>query len=258
MKAIMVMFDSLNRHMLPPYGCDWMHAPNFAPAGGAHASPSTTPTSAACPACPRGASCTPAATTSCTAAGGRWSRSTTPCRRCSSEQRRLHPPGQRPLPLLGRRRLHLPHALQHLGDLPRPGGRPLEGPGARPGDPADASTAAAGRCWRQDWVNRALHARARRISPRPQTFADGLEFIRTQPRAGQLVPAHRDLRPARAVLHPPEVQGPLPARLRRPALRLAAVRAASTRRREQVRALPLRVRGAAQHVRRTTWARSWT
>ncbi|MEM7033709.1 MAG: sulfatase-like hydrolase/transferase, partial [Chloroflexota bacterium] len=29
MKAIMVMFDSLKRHMLPPYGCDWTHAPNF-------------------------------------------------------------------------------------------------------------------------------------------------------------------------------------------------------------------------------------
>ena len=29
MKAIMVMFDSLNRHMLPPYGCDRVHAPNF-------------------------------------------------------------------------------------------------------------------------------------------------------------------------------------------------------------------------------------
>ncbi|HWU12325.1 MAG TPA: sulfatase [Streptomyces sp.] len=29
MKAIMVMFDSLNRHMLPPYGCDWTHAPHF-------------------------------------------------------------------------------------------------------------------------------------------------------------------------------------------------------------------------------------
>lgn len=23
------MFDSLNRHYLPPYGCDWVHAPNF-------------------------------------------------------------------------------------------------------------------------------------------------------------------------------------------------------------------------------------
>lgn len=29
MKAIMVMFDSLNRHMLPPYGCEWTQAPNF-------------------------------------------------------------------------------------------------------------------------------------------------------------------------------------------------------------------------------------
>ena len=29
MKAIMVMFDSLNRHMLPSYGCEWIHAPNF-------------------------------------------------------------------------------------------------------------------------------------------------------------------------------------------------------------------------------------
>ena len=25
----MVMFDTLNRQMLPPYGCDWTHAPNF-------------------------------------------------------------------------------------------------------------------------------------------------------------------------------------------------------------------------------------
>lgn len=29
MKAIMVMFDSLNRRYLPPYGCEWIHAPNF-------------------------------------------------------------------------------------------------------------------------------------------------------------------------------------------------------------------------------------
>ena len=29
MKAIMIMFDSLNRRYLPPYGCDWVHAPNF-------------------------------------------------------------------------------------------------------------------------------------------------------------------------------------------------------------------------------------
>lgn len=33
MKAIMVMFDSLNRHMLPPYAETWTHAPNFARLG---------------------------------------------------------------------------------------------------------------------------------------------------------------------------------------------------------------------------------
>jgi len=30
MKAIMMMFDSLNRRMLSPYGCDWVRTPNFA------------------------------------------------------------------------------------------------------------------------------------------------------------------------------------------------------------------------------------
>lgn len=29
MKAVIIMFDSLNRVFLPPYGCDWVHAPNF-------------------------------------------------------------------------------------------------------------------------------------------------------------------------------------------------------------------------------------
>ena len=29
MKAIMVMYDSLNREMLEPYGCDWISTPNF-------------------------------------------------------------------------------------------------------------------------------------------------------------------------------------------------------------------------------------
>lgn len=29
MKAIMIMFDSLNRRMLEPYGCDWTFTPNF-------------------------------------------------------------------------------------------------------------------------------------------------------------------------------------------------------------------------------------
>ncbi|OIH94295.1 sulfatase [Curtobacterium sp. MCBA15_001] len=30
MRAVVVLFDSLNRRFLPPYGADWVHAPNFA------------------------------------------------------------------------------------------------------------------------------------------------------------------------------------------------------------------------------------
>ncbi|WP_409347147.1 sulfatase [Paenibacillus sp. MBLB4367] len=30
MRAVMLMFDSLNKRMLPNYGCDWIKAPNFA------------------------------------------------------------------------------------------------------------------------------------------------------------------------------------------------------------------------------------
>ena len=33
MKAVMVMFDSLNRRMLPNYGCTWTKAENFARLG---------------------------------------------------------------------------------------------------------------------------------------------------------------------------------------------------------------------------------
>lgn len=29
MKAIMVMYDSLNRHYLSPYNSNWTHTPNF-------------------------------------------------------------------------------------------------------------------------------------------------------------------------------------------------------------------------------------
>jgi len=29
MRAILVFFDTLNRHFLPPYDNNWVHAPNF-------------------------------------------------------------------------------------------------------------------------------------------------------------------------------------------------------------------------------------
>ena len=75
MKVIFVLFDSLNRRSLECYGgrrcrrrtsCGWRAA----------ASRSTTTTSAACRACPRGATCTPGGSRSCIAPGGRSSRST--------------------------------------------------------------------------------------------------------------------------------------------------------------------------------------
>ena len=29
MKAVMVIYDSLDRNFLSPYGCGWTHTPNF-------------------------------------------------------------------------------------------------------------------------------------------------------------------------------------------------------------------------------------
>lgn len=34
MRAVILMFDTLNKHMLPNYGCGWIHAPNFQRLGG--------------------------------------------------------------------------------------------------------------------------------------------------------------------------------------------------------------------------------
>ena len=80
MKAIMVMFDTLNRRMLPPYGCDWMHAPNFERL----AKRTVTYDNAYVASMP----CMPARrelhtgdTTSCIGVGDHWNRLTTPCRK---------------------------------------------------------------------------------------------------------------------------------------------------------------------------------
>ncbi len=29
MKVILIFYDTLCKRFLPPYGCDWVHAPNF-------------------------------------------------------------------------------------------------------------------------------------------------------------------------------------------------------------------------------------
>ena len=77
MKAVMVMYDSLNRHMLPNYGCDWTLAPNFIRLG-ERAVTFDNHSSAPCRACRRARSFTQAGTTSCTVLGVRTSPSTTP------------------------------------------------------------------------------------------------------------------------------------------------------------------------------------
>ena len=57
MKAVFVLFDSLNRHMLGAYGGTRMPTPNFDRLAERARRPSTTTMSAACPACRRGATC---------------------------------------------------------------------------------------------------------------------------------------------------------------------------------------------------------
>ena len=57
MKAVFVLFNSLNRHMLGPYGGTRMPTPNFDRLARALASPSTGTMSAACPACRPAATC---------------------------------------------------------------------------------------------------------------------------------------------------------------------------------------------------------
>lgn len=81
MKAIMVMYDSLNREMLEPYGCDWTLTPNFR---------RLAEKSVQFENCYVGSMpCMPARRelhtgriNFSTGAGGRWSRLMTPCRSC--------------------------------------------------------------------------------------------------------------------------------------------------------------------------------
>ena len=107
MRAVMVMYDSLNRRMLPPYGADpAIHAPNFVRLAQrtvtftlhqdlsgiglglamVHAAvlmiDTSVPYSPIEVLVPFGARCIPGATTSCTGRGAPWSRSTTRCPRC--------------------------------------------------------------------------------------------------------------------------------------------------------------------------------
>ena len=175
-RCVIVMYDSLNRHFLPPYGYDWVHAPNFERLAG-HSAPvpeqlrrqhalHARPARAA-----HRALQLPAPQLGAAGAVRRLDAGD------PGRQRRLHPPGQRPLPLLGGRRRHLSHALHHLGARPRPGRRPLEGrrrlrirssPGRWPEQQGL-------RFQRQDWINRQYMRPGRPPAP-ARTFSHGLEF----------------------------------------------------------------------------------
>lgn len=70
MRAIILLFDSLNKRYLPPYGDALTKAPNFQRLA-AHAATFETVTSAVCRVCLPGGSCIPGDVTSCIGSGGR-------------------------------------------------------------------------------------------------------------------------------------------------------------------------------------------
>ena len=76
MKAIMIMFDSLNRHFLPNYGCSWTVMHNFS-AWLKRLLLLTVSMAEACPVCPHAENCTQGATIFFTHPGALCNRLTT-------------------------------------------------------------------------------------------------------------------------------------------------------------------------------------
>jgi arylsulfatase A-like enzyme len=175
MKAIFVCFDTLNRHMLPPYGCDWVHAPNFARL----AERSVTFENAFVGSMP----CMPARRELHTGRYNFLHRSWGP----------LEPFDESMPQLLSQHGVytHIVTDHQHYWEdgggsyLPRY--RSFEMVRGQEGDPwkgqvADPQTPESpkrqrGALWRQDWVNRA-HTRGEEDMPQAQVFALAAEFLR--------------------------------------------------------------------------------
>lgn len=175
MRAIMVMFDSLNRRMLPPYGCDWIHAPNFARL----AECTVTFDNAYIGSMP----CMPARRDLHT---GRYSflhRSWGP----------LEPFDDSMPEILRDNGVHTHLSTDHYHYFEDGGatyhtryttwdfhrgqeGDPWIGQVASPEIPEVVAAREHGR-WRQDWVNRAF-TRREEDQPQPHTFAAGIDFIR--------------------------------------------------------------------------------
>ena len=223
MRAIIVMFDTLNRHMLPPYGRDWSHAPNFA---------RLAPRAVTFDNCYAGSMpCMPARREMHTGRHNFLHRSWGPLEPFDDSMPELLKRAgvythlvSRPPALLGGRRRDLPHPLHHLGVLPRAGRRPVEGRRSpTPAIPAPSCKRNRLHCGRTRSTARTC--RPRRSTRRPARSTPGWSSSQTNADADNWMLQIETLRSARAVLHPPAVQGPLPARLRRAAVRLARLRA---------------------------------
>ena len=225
MKAIMVMFDSLNRRFLPPYGCDWIHAP-ISRAWRNGRPPSTTAMPAACRACRRGARCTPGATISCTARGGHSSPSTTPFPRCSSRRAstRIWSPTTSTIGRTAGRpttTATVPtsssaarKATSGRGSVPAPGENPAVPERDHPAGTRTRSTAAI-------FADQADH-------PQTKVFDAGLEFIETNCTTGSLVRADRDVRSRTSPSSPTSSTRPTTPDPTTDPARLAGIHGAST------------------------------
>ena len=176
MKAIFVCFDSLNRRMLPPYGCDWTHTPNFARL----AQHSVTFDNAYIGSMP----CMPARRELHTGRYNFLHRSWSP----------IEPYDDSMPQILKEHGVHT-HIVtdhQHYWEdggssyLPRyqtfemvrgHEGDPWKGQVAEPEIPASPKKMR-GEMWRQDWVNRS-YMKQEKDQPQSQVFQLGTEFIRT-------------------------------------------------------------------------------
>jgi len=179
MKAIMVMFDSLNRRMLPPYGCDWVHAPNFSRLAGR----AVTFTNSYVGSMP----CMPARRELHTGRYNFLHRSWGPLEpfddsapeilRSSGVYTHLTSDHQHYWEDGGATYHHRYSTWEFMrgqegdlwkGEVAEP--KSLENVGDR-----------SGRAWRQDWINR-KHMTREADQPQAKTFASGLEFVRTNAR----------------------------------------------------------------------------
>jgi arylsulfatase A-like enzyme len=177
MKAILVLFDTLNRRMLPPYGCEWIQAPNFERL----AARTVTFENAYVGSMP----CMPARRELHTGRYNFLHRSWGP----------LEPFDDSMPEILKQKGIytHLISDHQHYWEdggatyhtrynsweiVRGQEGDPWKGHVANPNIPETLSNRGNDPLWRQDWVNR-NYQQTEDAQPQAQVFANGLEFIET-------------------------------------------------------------------------------